>query len=241
MVLGWGAQFDLKSLTGKTLRLPTKESAEEAVEGRMVYDGTGAKEACVLAMTKEMEYSHIVPLFPTGDDGRDAAKWLVGKPFKAGFTVAAAATLKAEMSEGAAAAAAKAQAQAADEAEGKKGSKAKGRARKAPKMTAVQEYGVGIHDAVLGEETDRNRSVAEVPLASLWTRWTAVGGQKRSREEQEAQQRQFEEHAREAAAAAEKKAEKKKGRKEKTEEAQDEEVQEPEKKRSRKGTKKHAK
>lgn len=234
-------QFDLKSLTGKSLRLPTKESAEEAVEGRLVYDGTAAKEACVLAMTKEMEYSHIVPLFPTGDDGRDTAKWLVGKPFTAGFTVAAAATLKAEMSQGAAAAAAKAQAQA-DEGEGKKGGKAKGRAKRAPKMTAVQEYGVGIHDAVLGEETDRNRSVAEVPLESLWTRWTAVGGHKRSREEQEQQQQQLAEQARAAAAAAEKAG--KKGRKEKEEAAAEEEeeaVQEPEKKRSRKGTKKHGK
>ena len=212
------------------------------MEGRLVYDGAGADEACVLAMTKEMEYERIVPLFPTGAAARDAAQWLVGKPFTAGFTVATAATLRAEQSAGAAAAAERA-AKAAEEGDAKKG-RAKGKARRGPRRTAVQEYGVGIRDAVLGEETDRNRAVAEVPLDALWTHWTAVGGQKRSREEQEALRRECAEHAREAEAAAEKKAAKKARKdkkKEKEAEEEEEQVQEPEKKRSRKGSKKHTK
>ena len=69
-----------------------------SIEGQFASEASeeGVAEPCVLAPTKAMEYTHVVPLFPTGELSGTGAKWMMGKPFSAGYTVAAAATLKAE-------------------------------------------------------------------------------------------------------------------------------------------------
>jgi len=209
--------FDLQCLKGQSLVLPVKEHAEVALEGKMKVDSEeeGVTESCVIIPSKAMEYTHVVPIFPTGDASPNAAHWMIGKPFSAGYTVTAAATLKAKPS-------------ALSDAMDKK-SKAKVRVKRGAKLTAVQEYGVGIKDTILGEETDGNRTIDVVPLESLWSRWTAVGGTKRSREEQLRQ-------AEELAKAISKNAKKSKKAKNEDEEGEDEVAEQP-KKKSRKVSK----
>jgi len=183
--------FDLKSLKGQSINLPTKKMTEVALEGQMKVNDEGetVAESCVIKPTKAMEYTHVVSIFPTGDTNAGAAHWMVGKPFSAGYTIATTATLKAKTSACCEAmeAASEAKAKAA-EAEMEKKSKRKLAVKRSAKVTAVQGYGVGVKDTILGEETDGNRTIDVVPLESLWSRWTAVGGTKRSREEQQKQQ-----------------------------------------------------
>jgi len=216
--------FDLKSLSGKSLKLPSKERSTVDIDGQIVCEGSEERveEPCVLAPTKAMEYTHVVALFPTGDTS--GAKWMVGKPFSSGYSIAAAATLKAESSASTAVAADDAKEAAAD----KKG-KGKVRVKKPAKMTAVQDYGVGVKDAVLGEETEGNRTIDVVPLESLWSRWTAVGGNKRSREEQQQQQQKPK--------SDKPKKKNKKIAKEQQEQEEQEVVEEPKKKKTRKHAK----
>ena len=173
------------------MKLPTNEHKQLILEGQVKVEGEEktVAESCTLLPAKAMEYSHVVSVFPTGDTAPTAARWLVGKPFSAGYTVAASATLKAETSACSAAeeAAAKAKAKALESVSDDKKGRKKVRVKSDAKLTAVQEYGVGLKDTILGEETDGNRTIDVVPLDSLWSHWTAVGGTKRSREEQQRQ------------------------------------------------------
>jgi len=210
--------FDLKSLTGQSFDLPTEEHEELPLEGKIKVgdEEESVEESCVLIPAKAMEYTHVVPIFPTGETSANSAHWMVGKPFSAGYTVAAAATLKAETSA------------LSETAETK--SKDRVRVKRGAKYTAVQEYGVGTKDTILGEETESNRTIDVVPLESLWSHWTAVGGTKRSREEQQ-------EEAKELAKAAAKN-KKQKHAEDDVEEGEEEQVP---KKKARKHDKKHAK
>ena len=158
--------------------LPQKQKEVELeARARCAESDKTVTERFVVAETHAVEYSHVVAMFPTGARGEKEARYLVGKPFSGGYKVSAVPTLRAEPS-----AAAKADAQTRAKAQ-ESSSSSKKRLATTKKVDAPK-YCVGVSDAVLGEETDSNRTIAVVPTESLRTHWVALGGCKRSRAEE---------------------------------------------------------